>query len=285
VTHSDHLADDAFSELVDRQLSADEMSLAHAHLETCSVCQARLAEMRALVGLLRALPSMEPPRDFRIGPRLVADPPNVVRLRRWYAVTRAGAGALAAAFVFLSVGTLYVDSRPPATSAVLSSKAQPAAQSAPAPETVARDAVPTPAPAAPTSAPRAAAAPAAPAAAAGGQAQGAPPAAPALSAPAPAAGAAVRSNQAAPSPTSTETGDQIAAATTVRPLPTQVPTPTLQAQATAPFASPAATPQQTDPAAPLRLAAALVGVLAAFGILLALLIRHRLLAASPSHSE
>src|SRR5437016_1677094 len=112
--------------------------------------------MRELVALLRALPSVDPPRDFRLGPRLVADPPNVIRLRRWYAWSRAGAGALAAAFVFLSVGTLYVDSRPTATPATLVSKAQPAAQSAP--ETVTRDASSA---APPAAAPPAAARPAA----------------------------------------------------------------------------------------------------------------------------
>jgi len=119
--------------------------------------------------------------------------------------------------------------------------------------------------------------------AAAAQAPGAQAAAPAAAPPA-AAGAAVRS-QAAPAPTSTEPGDQVAAATTVRALPTQAPTSTPPAQSPTPFANAAATPQQTDPAAPLRIAAALVGVLAAFGILIALLIRHRLQTASPSHLE
>ena len=268
MTHPDHLGDDVLSALVDDQLAPDEVSRAQAHLGTCSACQARLAEMQQVVGMLRALPSVEPPRDFRIGPRLVADPPNVVRLRRWYAWTRAGAGALAAAFVFLSVGTLYVDSRPTATPATLASKAQPAAQSAP--ETVARDAS--------SAAPPAAARPAASSAA---QAPAAPAAAPA---PPAAAGAAVRS-QAAPAPTSTEPGDQIAAATTVRPLPTPQPTPTQIPLPPTPFASAAPSSPQTDPAAPLRIAASIVGVLAAFGILLALYARHRLQAASPSHLE
>ncbi len=307
------------------QLPPDEVSRAQAHLGTCSDCQARLADMQELVGLLRALPSIDPPRDFRLGPRLVADPPNVIRLRRWYAWTRAGAGALAAAFVFLSVGTLYVDSRSVPSSATLASKAQPgapevasapqnssgtapqtasapaarnaagaaasdaaqpgaaapaaqppASAAAPGPPAPASDAAAPAAPPAPASAARPAAVPAAsPAAQAPGAAAGAP-------APAP-PGAAVRS-QAAPAPTSTEP-DQIAAATTVRPLPTQAPTPTLMPQPTTPFASAAPAQAQADPAAPLRVAASVVGVLAAFGILLALFVRHRLQAASPSHLE
>ncbi|MCA1644402.1 MAG: hypothetical protein LC797_02665 [Chloroflexi bacterium] len=42
---------------------------------------------------------------------------------------------------------------------------------------------------------------------------------------------------------------------------------------------------QTDPTAALRLAAALVGVLAAVGMLTALIIRHRLRASTPSLQE
>jgi hypothetical protein len=56
-------------------------------------------------------------------------------------------------------------------------------------------------------------------------------------------------------------------------------------QPATPFASAAPAQAQADPAAPLRIAAAGVGILAAFGILLALLVRHRLQAASSSHLE
>lgn len=272
VTQPDHLADEVFSELVDDQLAADEVSGAQAHLATCSDCQTRLDEMRAVVGLVQSLPSIEPPREFQIGPRLVADPPNVVRLRRWYAVARVSAGALAAAFVFVSVGTLYVDSRPATRPAVLSasSKAQPAPVQAPG-AAGSRENANGDAP--PAAVPRVAV----PAAS---------PAARAVSAP-PAAGAAGDAAQslAGPTPTSAETGDQIAAATTVRPLPTQVPTPALAPRTPVGGANSPVTSQQVEPAAPLRIAAALLGALAALGILSALLIRHRLQAVSPSHLE
>ena len=59
--------------------------------------------------MLRQLPEVDPPRDFSLGPRLVADPPNVIRLQRWYTATRAAAASLAAVFVLLVAGTLYVD--------------------------------------------------------------------------------------------------------------------------------------------------------------------------------
>jgi hypothetical protein len=295
VTHPDHLADDVFSALVDGQLAPDEASRAHAHLGTCSDCQARLAEMQELVGLLRVLPSIDPPRDFRLGPRLMADPPNVIRLRRWYAWSRVAAGALAAGFVFLSVGTLYVDSRPVSSTATLASKSQPeapevatAAQNPSAP--AARNAAGGTASDAAAAAPPAAGGPAAQPPAAAAPASAARPAAvpaasPAAQAPGAAAAAPAVRSQAAPAPTSTEPGDQIAAATTVRPLPTQVPTPTLVPQPSAGFATSSLPQSQADPAAPLRVAAAVVGVLAAFGILFALLIRHRLRTVAPSQLE
>jgi hypothetical protein len=304
VTHPDHLADEELSARVDDQLSPDEAARVQAHLGSCLACQARLDELNDLVGLLRALPSAEPARDFRLGPRLVADPPNVIRLRRWYAWSRVAAGALAAVFVFLSVGTLYVDSRPLSSTATLASKAQPAPELATAPQNPAAPAAQNSsapaarnatggaasdaaAPAPPAAAP-AAQPPAAPAPASAARPAAVPAASAAAQAPATAAGAApapaVRSQAAPAAPTSTEP-DQIAAATTIRPLPTQVPTPTIAAQAATPFASAAPSPQQTDPAAPFRTAASVVGVLAAFGILLALFVRHRLQAASPSHLE
>ncbi|MBV9577903.1 MAG: hypothetical protein JO057_04855, partial [Chloroflexi bacterium] len=54
----------------------------------------------------------DPPRDFRLGPALLADPPQVVRLRRWYAVGRIAAASLAALFVVLSSASLYLETRP-----------------------------------------------------------------------------------------------------------------------------------------------------------------------------
>jgi hypothetical protein len=125
VTHpGEHLADEILSTLIDDRLMPDEARDAGAHLEGCSTCQARRDELQSVVSLLRALPSLDVPRTFVLGPRPVADPPNVVRLRRWYTVTRAAAASLAAAFVFLSLGSLYVDSRPAASPTTLSAPAQ-----------------------------------------------------------------------------------------------------------------------------------------------------------------
>jgi hypothetical protein len=218
---SEHLSDELLSAFVDDQLTPAEAAAVQAHARTCPECLERADGMRAVALLLGSLPDVEPPRDFKLGPRLLADPPNVVRLRRWYAATRVAAAALAAIFVVLSAGTLYVDSRSrPAPTAALVESA-PAAQSQSAP----------------------AAAPRAPAAG---------------------AAAAVRSAPAA----KPQADDQVAAATSVKPLPTPVST------AIAPLSVPVAPP---DTAAPLRVAAALVGLLAVFVLLATFVVRHRLL--------
>jgi len=259
---NDHLADEQLSALIDAQLSPDEELSSRAHLTECAECHARLQELRSVVVLLRALPSVELPREFALGPRLVADPPNVIRLRRWYTVARAGAASLAAAFVFLSVGTLYVDSRPVATSSTLSSKAAPAAQ-------VASDAGTANAPTAEN-----AVAPTAPAQAVR---QAAPAAA---QAPAPAAAGAALAVK--PTPATADPADQVAAATSIRPLPTQVPTPV---PTQLPFVAAPVPQPQVDTAAPLRAAAAIVGVLTVFALLATVLMRHRLRAAAHLPTE
>jgi Putative zinc-finger len=318
----EHIADQILSASIDDQLTLEEAREANAHLQTCAACRARLDELRSVVSLLAALPALEPPRDFSIGLRLVVDPPNVVRLRRWYGVARAGAASLAAAFVFLSAGALYIDSQAPATSTTgLASRVQvasgPAAAAVPAASPAVRALAPAaPVPpganaAPPVPAPASAAAPAdsapvratapnsapAPAAGAAAPAAGAPAApansapasgaaAPALGAAAPAAGAAAVRARTAPTPNGEDVADQVTAATSVRPLPTPVPTlapiPTL---APPQVAQPFATTTTVDSAAPLRTAATIVGVLAACVLLATLVVRHRLRAAAISPTE
>jgi Putative zinc-finger len=255
VTHSaDHLGDDLLSAFVDDQLTPDEAQQVRAHLATCSVCQERLDGFRSVAALLRRLPEVEPPRDLSLGPRHVVDPPNVIRLRRWYVVARTSAATLAAAFVFLSVGALYVDSRPTATAteSVRTTVAQDGAASAPA--------APQVAPAASTPPVRAAAPAVAPAGA---------PAAAAQASPAAGAAAVARAVPSKPQP-----DDQVAAATSINPLPTLPPTPQPTAVAfTAPGTSGSV---PVDPAAPLRNAALGVGVVAVLTLLAALVVRHRL---------
>jgi hypothetical protein len=251
---NDHLADEVLSAHIDDQLSPAEALSAHAHLTVCAECQARLEELRSVVVLVRNMPSLEPPREFALDPRPVGAPSNVIRLRRWYAVVRVGAASLAAAFVILSVGTLYVDSRPGATPLTAASKGAPAPLLAP-------DGVTT------ASAPGAenAAGPTAPA-------QAARQAAPAA-AQAPGGGAAFAAQS---TPAAADAADQVAAATSIRPLPTQAPTPQSTSQ---PFIATPVQAPQVDSAAPLRVAAAIVGVLTVVALFVAVLMRHRLRAA------
>jgi anti-sigma factor RsiW len=235
-----HIDDDALSAFVDRQLSPDESAQVVAHVESCSECQERLDGFRSVATLLRRLPEVDPPRDFTLGPRRVVDPPNVVRLRRWYTASRVAAAALAAAFVFLSAGTLYVDLRPGASTEVQVAKPQVlSAPAAPAQN------------AAPTGAPRAA----------GAVAQ------------APAVAAAPRS-----APINPQADDQVAAATSVRALPTPIPTPVptippVPVTALAASSSP-------DPGGPLLEGAVTVGILAIVALLIAFVTRRRLQRAS-----
>lgn len=241
---TNHIDDDILSSLVDNQLSPDEAAQVRAHLESCSACLERSEGFRSLVELLRGLPEIEPPRDFQLGPRIMADPPNVIRLRRWYAATRVAAASLAAVFVFLSAGSLYVGSRPASTVADAS---PPQLLSAPSP------AAQNAAPAAPK-----------------------PAAAARQASPAPAAGAAAAARPAQANP---ETDDQVAAATSVNPLPTPVPTPVPLARSVPVPQVEAAAP--SDSAAPLRASAAICGVLAVLALVAALLARRRLQGQTP----
>jgi hypothetical protein len=255
---SSHIDDDALSAFADHELGPDEIVRASAHLETCSDCQERLDGLRSVAVLLRQLPEVEPPRDFALGPTLVMDPPNVVRLQRWYTAARASAAALAAVCVFLLAGTLYLDTKPAPTAARPESLAAPAV----APATSAPPAVAAPRAVTPQSAQAVPAAALAPAAAAAdqstiGQARSA-------------------AGDAAPHPTaiSAQSDDQVAAATSVSPLPTPPPTPVPTA-VPAPVAAVVAT-AETGPGAAFVLGALAAGMLAVVALLIALVARHRL---------
>lgn len=245
-----HTTDDQISSLLDRRLGAQERGAVEAHLATCSMCADRASHARTVLDMLRALPSVPPPRDFRLTDadrRLVAvpDPPNVVRLRRLYTLTRVGAATMAAAFVTLSAATLFVDTRPPATITR-------AAQSASGPGATiearpAADSAPSPAPAAPQ----------VPAVAPLSRNVAQPPA------------------QAGKAPQDADAGDQHAATTTVGPLPTPIPTP-VALPTRVPVA--ADVPRATDAVddTPWRIGAAICAVLGIAALGGAVAVRRRL---------
>ena len=239
----DHLSDEALSALID-QLHSGHSSNGQAHLAGCASCEQRLRDLRVVVEMLRALPAIEPPRSFVLGPRPAAEPANVVRLRRWYVATRALGASLAAVFVLLVAGSAYLD-LPAGPAQQPTSEPAPLGQPAlaPAPDAAPRAAAPTP-PATPV-----------PAGAAAPRVQVQRPAAPAAPAPGDA----------------TPSTDQVIATTAVRPLPTLTPV-----RLPPPVAAVVREAPAGDPGAPLRVAASVVGVLAVLSLLLTVVLRHRL---------
>jgi anti-sigma factor RsiW len=61
-----HLTTEQLSAYLDDQLSPGEQSDCHAHLSACQQCQARLADLRRTVVLLRTLPQARLPRSFAL---------------------------------------------------------------------------------------------------------------------------------------------------------------------------------------------------------------------------
>jgi hypothetical protein len=275
-----HLNDETFSDLLDGLLAPPEAHAARTHISHCTTCSRQLEELRAVTQLLRALPEIEPPRDFTIGPRPVGEPATSYRrLQRWYTWSRTAASAMAALFVLLFGANVYVDTmRPgaPEMRALLAREPEAApAQRAPvpaaltpAPEAAKSAASPVTQLAAPT--PPAAAAPAVPMVAppAGAdKSDSAVPEAPARSeaarapTPAPVLPQRLESVESTPAaPAGEAAGDQRKSSTGARDLELQ----TSRAE------------QTQQPANALRLATVAAGGLAAASMLAALLLRRRL---------
>jgi hypothetical protein len=89
------------SAYADNALSVDRRAAVEAHLDTCSVCRARLGELRATSRLIAALPSPVPLR--RLAPR-VSIPVWVAPLRTLSAVAT---GAAALLFVASAVTSSF----------------------------------------------------------------------------------------------------------------------------------------------------------------------------------
>ncbi len=178
-----HLSDETLSTLVDGQLAAAEQSAAQAHLAGCAACAQRLAELEAVVRLLRALPQVEPSREFVLGPRRLAAEPRLRQLAAWYGASRAFGAAAAALFLVLVAANIYVGATVGTESSRVAER-RTAALAAPTAAPAARPAASPVSAAAPASAVGASAAGQAPPAPTTGVAAPAPPA-PATAAPAP----------------------------------------------------------------------------------------------------
>lgn len=95
-----------FSAYIDGELSESERARVDAHLKTCDICTTEIAQMRAMIGALAALPESGPRRSFQLTPEMVQQP----RARPAYAPShglangmRMAAAGLAAALVIVFV--------------------------------------------------------------------------------------------------------------------------------------------------------------------------------------
>jgi hypothetical protein len=71
-----HLTNEQLSAYLDRQITPQEQAFFDAHLASCLQCRAALAELRATVSLLRAMPRPEVPRSFAL-PASVSTAANI----------------------------------------------------------------------------------------------------------------------------------------------------------------------------------------------------------------
>lgn len=98
-----HVTTEDLSAYLDGWVREDERTAIASHLAGCAACRAELAELRAAVSLLGAIPVIAPPRSFRLDVARAPAPAPIVRL---LPVVRAL--SIAAVIVFLvASGALY----------------------------------------------------------------------------------------------------------------------------------------------------------------------------------
>lgn len=119
---ADHLDDEALSGILDERLPEWKAAESRRHVAICGDCRDRLEGLANVALLLRSLPQVEPPRDFGLGPRLIAaggtlhPRPGERRLRRLYTWTRTFAGAAAALMLLSFSADVYYDAGRPVAS-------------------------------------------------------------------------------------------------------------------------------------------------------------------------
>ncbi len=77
--NNEHLTIAQLSAYVDKELAANELALCDAHMRTCQVCQAALADLRLTSALLRGMPRVEVPRSFVLPTNLTVLPVTPAR--------------------------------------------------------------------------------------------------------------------------------------------------------------------------------------------------------------
>ena len=111
----DHATLEQLSALLDSELPEIEANVVRHHLDGCPACRADVERLRETVAAVRALPTVAPPRSFRLEPVAASSPPALVRLADWLrpspVALRAVAGVAAALMVVVFVADAF---QPPA---------------------------------------------------------------------------------------------------------------------------------------------------------------------------
>src|SRR4051812_34764183 len=99
----DHLSEQELSDYLDGRVEFAARRRARGHLDTCARCAAELDALGRTVELLRQLPELTPPRDFRIGPRRRRTPSVAERLYPWTRVLSVVAAAFCVVMLVLDI--------------------------------------------------------------------------------------------------------------------------------------------------------------------------------------
>lgn len=113
-----HQVAELLSAYLDNMVTADERRLVESHLASCQACEQQLLALRQVVGLVRQLPSVVPPRAFVLREADVAPRSSFTRLRRllpaWsgWATALATGAALLLCLTFLGLTLLRTGTQP-----------------------------------------------------------------------------------------------------------------------------------------------------------------------------
>ena len=114
-----HIATDDLSAYLDGEVDERLRPAIDDHLSTCAPCRAELAELRATVRLLHALPVPAPRRSFQLGPEHARPEPPKGMLLTMLPVVRALSVAAAIALLVVSGAFLFDSTTPDRTGSIV----------------------------------------------------------------------------------------------------------------------------------------------------------------------
>lgn len=109
---NEHLTITQLSAYRDQELIPEELALCDAHLQTCQICQNRLANLQEVAHALRRMPQVEVPRSFALPDNLIVIPLQSTDDRRtarrsapvWQRVVRTFSGLAAILGLLIALG-------------------------------------------------------------------------------------------------------------------------------------------------------------------------------------